>query len=583
MRRWLQRLAAALALAAPAAWAQPAVQLESMRHAGLRLRHQHDELRFDAAVPVPGEVRFRLLPAWGGAPGVIVEAASAPGRYLRRDAQGGVQLASYDGTPAFRAAARWLKRDGLADATGVSLEAADRPGRFLQDQQRRPALAEARDAAAREASTFYLRPDTSAYVMGYFFETASGEGNSFGLHLAYSLDGLQWTPLNQSRAVITPALPDIHGLRDPFILRRQDGGFSIVATKGEPQGDEASIFAVDSPDLIRFDAPRKLVLHDAKPLHAWAPEAFWDARRGEYGILWSANLERRNRLMVSYTKDFKRISATETYFDPGRPVLDGHLQRFDGTTWLYYKDEADRYRIKGARSPDGQHFTTYTGPIQHGRIDMEAPTLIAPREQSCWLLIGDTYQPNGVLYTFENDDLTADRWRELDRRRYTPPHNAKHPTVVAVTAAELDTLIRHWGEPTWKRLKSHAAPFEWLAHDASQAVTRAEPFDPYKSSQWRVVVGLGDHIGLSFESLDQPDHYLRHVDGMLKLQRRDGSADFNVDATFYHLPGPADAAWSALRTQRDDKLFIQRRDGRIVIAPLTDEASRSAATWWLTP
>ncbi len=72
--------------------------------------------------------------------------------------------------------------------------------------------------------------DTYAgYVMGYFKESPDGSQNTFALHLAYSSDGLNWTPLNQNNPVVTPTLGE-KGLRDPFILRKQDGTFVVMAT-----------------------------------------------------------------------------------------------------------------------------------------------------------------------------------------------------------------------------------------------------------------------------------------------------------------------------------------------------------------
>ncbi|BCB82694.1 hypothetical protein Psuf_000070 [Phytohabitans suffuscus] len=44
----------------------------------------------------------------------------------------------------------------------------------------------------------------TAYVMSYFTETPDFQGADYGLHLAVSRDGLNWTPLNQNNPVVTP-------------------------------------------------------------------------------------------------------------------------------------------------------------------------------------------------------------------------------------------------------------------------------------------------------------------------------------------------------------------------------------------
>src|SRR5882757_6966097 len=68
----------------------------------------------------------------------------------------------------------------------------------------------------------------SGYVMGYFTESPSTAGNNYGLHIAVSSDSLNWTPLNQNNPVVTPT-QGTGGLRDPFILRKQDGTFEVLA------------------------------------------------------------------------------------------------------------------------------------------------------------------------------------------------------------------------------------------------------------------------------------------------------------------------------------------------------------------
>lgn len=66
----------------------------------------------------------------------------------------------------------------------------------------------------------------TAYVMAYFTESPNGTGTDYGLHLAVSTDSLNWMPLNQNHPVVTPTEGAL-GLRDPFILRKQDGTFVV--------------------------------------------------------------------------------------------------------------------------------------------------------------------------------------------------------------------------------------------------------------------------------------------------------------------------------------------------------------------
>lgn len=168
----------------------------------------------------------------------------------------------------------------------------------------------------------------SAYVMAYFTESNTMLEANYGLHLAVSTDGLRWTPLNQNAPVVTPTA-GAGGLRDPFVLRKQDGTFVVLAT--DLSGTDWSRTSVyihvwDSVDLRSFTGYRLLKLHDMTTTHSWAPEAYWDAGRGRYGILYSSvNSSGHNVIMVSYTTDFRTTTGPQVFFDPGYDVIDGNL------------------------------------------------------------------------------------------------------------------------------------------------------------------------------------------------------------------------------------------------------------------
>ena len=121
-------------------------------------------------------------------------------------------------------------------------------------------------AAAQAAS--------GAYVMAYFTESPSMTGADYGLHLAVSTDGLDWMPLNQNNPVVTPTA-GTGGLRDPFVLRKQDGRFVVLATdlKGTDWSLQNQYVHVwDSADLRGFTGYRRIKLH-SMATHSWAPEA----------------------------------------------------------------------------------------------------------------------------------------------------------------------------------------------------------------------------------------------------------------------------------------------------------------------
>jgi hypothetical protein len=425
----------------------------------------------------------------------------------------------------------------------------------------------------------------AGYVMGYFTESPGRLADAYALHLAVSADGLSWTPLHQNRPVATPTA-GTGGLRDPFILRKQDGTFVVLAT--DLSGTDFTrqnqyIHAWDSTDLRSFTGYRRLRMH-TMPTHTWAPEAFWDAARGQYGIVYSAHSGSRDALWINYTADFRTVGPAQVFFDPGFNVLDGTVHTVGSTHYLYYKSFSDG-RIYGARSatldPRGFDRNTYTTGVVSGGI--EAPIVVKANDRDAWYLWGDSFAPvNGELYAWHSTDIGADRWAPLTKAQYAQPLNAKHPTIAPITAAEHAGLLDRWGAPAWNRIASANYPDHLVRHADDAARIDPYPFDPYQDAQWRLVPGLADPAGLTFESVNLPGHYLRHTGYVLVLAPPDGSATFAADATFHRVPGLADAALASFRSHNVPTHHLRHAGFALRVDPLnagSPAADRQDATF----
>lgn len=420
------------------------------------------------------------------------------------------------------------------------------------------------------------------YVMGYFTESPNGLGSDYGLHLAVSTDGLQWMPLNQNNPVVTPT-GGYGGLRDPFILRKQDGTFVILATnlKGTDWTQQSQYIHVwDSADLRSLTNYRLLKLHDMAT-HSWAPEAFWDASRGQYAVIYSSvNSTGHNVIMVSYTTDFVTATTGVSFFDPGYDVIDGDMAvGVNGVTYLYFKNNAET--LVGARSTslDPGSFTVFNTGAAHGGT--EAPILVKSQSSSTWYLWGDTYTPNGVFYAWQTTDLSAGTWTALDQRLYTQPVNSKHGTIQPITGTEYDNLVTAWGKPAWNRLKSYNYPARYWRHSNFVGLIDTYPFDPYTDSEWKIVPGLADSTAVSFQSVNYPTRYLRHYDYQLRLDVNDGTTAFAQDATFSKAAGLADATWTSFRSYNYPDRYIRHYNYSLRIDPVSTTAEKADATFYV--
>ncbi len=420
----------------------------------------------------------------------------------------------------------------------------------------------------------------SAYVMCYFTESTSlGLGTDYGLHLAVSTDSLNWTPLNQNNPLVTPTAGAL-GLRDPFLMRKQDGTFVVIATdlKGTDWSYNSQYIHVwDSADLRTFTGYRRLKLHDMTT-HSWAPEAFWDAGRGQYAVIYSSvDSSGHNVIMVNYTTDFVTASAPQVFFDPGYDVIDGNMAvGVNGYNYLFFKKNQTLVAARST-SLDPGSFTEFSAGVAHGGT--EAPTVYKSLTSSTWFLWGDTYTPNGVFYAWQSSNLASSTWTALDQKTYTQPVNSKHCGIATITATEYSNLLAKWGAPAWNRLKSYNYPDRYVRHANYAARVDTYPFDLYTDSQWKLVPGLADGSGVSFQSVNYPTRYLRHYNYALQLDVNDGTSTFAGDATFSRTAGLADSSWASFRSYNNPTRYIRHANYVLRIDPVSTATEQRDATF----
>ncbi|MDX3746727.1 AbfB domain-containing protein [Streptomyces sp. AK08-02] len=312
----------------------------------------------------------------------------------------------------------------------------------------------------------------SAYAMVYFTESTNlGDGTDYGLHLAVSPDGLNWTPLNQNDPLVTPTAGAL-GLRDPFLTRRQDGTFVVLATdlKGTDWSYNSQYIHVwDSADLRTFTGYRRLKLHDMTT-HSWAPEAFWDAGRGQYAVIGVFYAWRSSSLASGAWTTLDQKTYTQ-------PVNSKHCGITTITTAEY-----DNLLAKWG-APAWNRLKSYNYPARYvrhsdyaGRID-EYP--VEPYKDSLWTLVPGLADSSGVSFRSVNH----------------PDHYLRHYDY----ALQLDTDD---GTSTF-------------AADAT----------------FHRTAGLADASWASFRSYNNPTRYIRHSNYVLRIDPISTTTE-KQDATF---------------------------------------------------
>ncbi len=282
----------------------------------------------------------------------------------------------------------------------------------------------------------------SGYIMGFFNDGT----NQYGLNLCYGTDGLHWSDLNKGNPVYVPTLGQ-KGLRDPYVFRKQDGAFAVVATdmRGQTWSDHSQhIHYFDSTDLCTFKNERLLKVHNTD-MHSWSPEVFYDAKNSRYGIYWSGNTD-YNRTYINYTTDFNTVTSNQIFFDPGFDVIDSDVISNGSTNYLFFKDERSTgKRIKAAKSTsfDPKSFTVFTSNFLTS-ANTEGPITFKDNTSNTWYMYADLFSQGGVFECWKTTDLNATSWTKVTD--FSVPSGVRHGSIVPVTAFELYNIKAKWSE-----------------------------------------------------------------------------------------------------------------------------------------
>ncbi|MEV5437612.1 family 43 glycosylhydrolase [Streptomyces sp. NPDC052682] len=326
---------------------------------------------------------------------------------------------------------------------------------------------------ARTTRTFTAKvPElpAKAALKGYLFSYFTGEGTADGEQLYAALskgnDPLHWRELNDGKPVLTSTLGE-KGLRDPFIIRSPEGDkFYQIATDlrihGNGDWDAAqrtgskSLMVWESTDLVHWTNQRLVKVSPDSAGNTWAPEAFYDAERGEYVVFWASKLydndahsgDTYNRMMYATTRDFYTFSEPKVWIDRGYSVIDSTMIQHDGTYYRLSKDE----RNNTSSTPNSKFifeeksdsilgsWTPVAEGIGKGAMSAaEGPLVFKSNTEEKWYAFLDEFGGRGYL-PFETTDLASGNWTPATG--YDLPAKPRHGTVLPVTQAEYDRLLR---------------------------------------------------------------------------------------------------------------------------------------------
>ena len=192
----------------------------------------------------------------------------------------------------------------------------------------------------------------AGYLFAYF--EGSGEGRKQEqLRFAISADAVDWYALNGNRPIIaSDSISESGGIRDPHILRGEDGCYYIVATDMftfDPKqgwGSNPGIVLLKSTDLINWTHAKINLSKDfpenfADAYWVWAPQTVYDHKAKKYMIYFTLQRSDRKSLISYYAyanEDFTGFeSEPRQLFAAKYGSIDNDIIYKDGRYHLFYK------------------------------------------------------------------------------------------------------------------------------------------------------------------------------------------------------------------------------------------------------
>ena len=350
-------------------------------------------------------------------------------------------------------------------------------------------------ASAQVTTPLASRRGVGGEAAGYLFAYFEGSGDQNlmeQLRFAVSEDARNWYALNGNRPIVaSDSISESGGIRDPHILRGEDGCYYIVATDMhtyDPKqgwGSNPGIVLLKSKDLVnwthaKINLSKDWSGHFGDAYWVWAPQTIYDRKARKYMIYFTLQRNDRKTLITYYAyanKDFTAFeSEPKVLFSAKYGSIDADIIEKDGVFHLFYKgntkdengkeikngiQQATSKKLTGPYKEDFKYIDAYAGT----RTNVEGSGVFKLNGRDEYILMYDLYSSGRYEYQTSKDLKTFTREPQSFRKDFFP----RHGTVMSVTAEELERLQQKWGYVLKHEFESDGNPIIRDKHTADPA------------------------------------------------------------------------------------------------------------------
>jgi hypothetical protein len=317
------------------------------------------------------------------------------------------------------------------------------------------------EETATKTFDVYVRQKDSPYA--HYLFTFFPSNTDENIYYAVSDNGYDYTVINKNKPVITAQdITIMGGLRDPHILRGEDGRFYMVATDMRSSlgwSSNRGMVLMRSDDLITWKTStvhfptRYAGTYFANVTRVWAPETIYDPVAQKYmvyfSILTNDGTVPYDKVFYAYAnEDFTDLEGTPTYFyDRGGATIDMDIvyNENDSLYHAFYKNEGAggicQVTATSLTAPEGQEGSQWSAPsgtLQQTTEAVEGAGIFRLIDSDDWILMYDCYM-NGHYQFCSSPDLFQFTFRKntTTQGAFTP----RHGTVIPITEDEYNTLL----------------------------------------------------------------------------------------------------------------------------------------------
>lgn len=293
----------------------------------------------------------------------------------------------------------------------------------------------------------------AAYLFAYFAGNGPGQEQ---VHYAISPDGYNYQALNGNKPVIDSKDISVSGgVRDPHILRGEDGNFYMTLTDlfvPEMGWQNTAMVLLKSPDLINWshtviDIPQTFPENFGEVNRVWAPQSIYDPEAGKYMVYWSMrHNEDADIIYYAYANDDFTGLDTEPkqlLFKEGA-CIDGDIVYHDGKYHLFFKneDEGAKGILKAVSDKINEGYVVGEEYVDQTDSQVEGSGVFQLIDSDKYILMYDVYTM-GEYQFCESTDL--ENFQVIDSEISMNFH-PRHGSVIRITRGELDALLEKWGK-----------------------------------------------------------------------------------------------------------------------------------------